>query len=75
MDGREPVAERQAHCEQPGLRLGDYVEVREAIELELDNVYEGRKSVDEGLDAAVRRGNAIVREFSITHGAAHQGEI
>lgn len=58
-----------------GLRLGNYVEVREAIELELENIYEGKKTVEEGLDAAVRRGNAILREFSITHGAAHQGEI
>lgn len=58
-----------------GIRLGNYVEVREAIELELQNVYEGKKSVSDGLDAAVRRGNAILREFSITHGASHQGEI
>jgi sn-glycerol 3-phosphate transport system substrate-binding protein len=58
-----------------GMRLGNYVRVREAIELELENIYDGKKSVKEGLDAAVLRGNAILREFSVNHGAAPQGEI
>jgi len=58
-----------------GLRLGNYVQVREAIELELENIYNGKKTVNEGLNAAVLRGNAILREFSVSHGAAPQGEI
>jgi sn-glycerol 3-phosphate transport system substrate-binding protein len=58
-----------------GLRLGNYAQVRKAIELELENIYDGKKTVKDGLDAAVSRGNAILREFSVTHGAAHQGEI
>ena len=58
-----------------GLRLGNYVQVREAIETELENIFNGKKTAHEGLDAAVIRGNAILRQFSVTHGAAGQGEI
>ena len=58
-----------------GLRLGNYVQVREAIELELENIFNGKKTVKEGLDTAVSRGNAILRQFGVTHGAAGQGEI
>jgi len=59
-----------------GLRLGNYVQVREAtIELELENIFTGKKTVKQGLDAAVGRGNAILRQFGVTHGAAASGEI
>jgi sn-glycerol 3-phosphate transport system substrate-binding protein len=58
-----------------GIRLGNYVEVRNAIEIELENIFSGRKTVKEGLDAAVLRGNAILREFAVNNGAAPQGEI
>ena len=59
-----------------GLRLGNYVQVRMgAIELELENIFTGKKTVKEGLDAAVARGNAILRQFGVTHGAAASGEI
>jgi sn-glycerol 3-phosphate transport system substrate-binding protein len=59
-----------------GLRLGNYVEVRMgAIELELENIFTGKKTVKEGLDAAVARGNPILRQFGVTHGAAPSGEI
>lgn len=58
-----------------GLRLGNHAEVREAIELALQNIYEGKMTISEGLDAAILRGNAILRRISITHGASHPGEI
>jgi sn-glycerol 3-phosphate transport system substrate-binding protein len=59
-----------------GLRLGNYVQVREAtIELELESIFTSKKTVKEGLDAAVARGNAILRQFGVTHGAAASGEI
>jgi sn-glycerol 3-phosphate transport system substrate-binding protein len=59
-----------------GLRLGNYVQVRMgAIELELENIFTGKKTVKDGLDAAVVRGNAILRQFGVTHGAAASGEI
>jgi sn-glycerol 3-phosphate transport system substrate-binding protein len=59
-----------------GLRLGNYVQVRDAtIEFELESIFTGRKTVKEGLDAAVHRGNAILRQFRVTHEAAASGEI
>jgi sn-glycerol 3-phosphate transport system substrate-binding protein len=58
-----------------GLRLGNFAQVREVIELELDNILTGKKTVKEGLDAAVTRGNAILWQFGVTHGAPSQGEI
>lgn len=58
-----------------GLRLGNYVQVRQVIEFELQNIFDGSKSVRDGLDAAVARGNAILREFGVTHDEAPQGEI
>ncbi len=58
-----------------GLRLGNYTQIREAIEMELENIFTGKKTVKEGLDAAVLRGNAILRQFGVTHAAAGQGEI
>ena len=58
-----------------GLRLGNYTQVRQAIEMELESIFTGKKPVKEGLDAAVLRGNAILRHFGVTHGAAGQGEI
>ena len=58
-----------------GLRLGNYAQVREAIELEPETIFDGKKTVKERLDAAVARGNAILRQFRVTHGAAGQGEI
>ncbi len=58
-----------------GLRLGNYSQVRQVIEMELDSILTGKKTVKEGLDAAVLRGNAILRQFGVTNGAAGQGEI
>jgi hypothetical protein len=48
---------------------------REAIELDLENIFNGSTTVKEGLDHAVIRSNATLREFSVIHGAAPQGEI
>ena len=58
-----------------GIRLGYFPRVREAIESELVLVFAGQKTADEGLDAAVVRGNAILRAFRVVNGAAGQGEI
>lgn len=47
-----------------GIRLGNFVQIREAIESELENIFAGKKSVKEGLDAAVAKGNEILKEFA-----------
>jgi sn-glycerol 3-phosphate transport system substrate-binding protein len=46
-----------------GVRLGSFVLVRDAIEDELELVFAGKKSARAGLDAAVERGNRLLRQF------------
>ena len=46
-----------------GVRLGSFVLVRDAIEDELEQVFSGKKSAQAGLDAAVERGNRLLRQF------------
>jgi sn-glycerol 3-phosphate transport system substrate-binding protein len=50
-----------------GIRLGNMTQVRDAILGELESIVNGKKEVKEGLDAAVTRGNAMLREFGVTH--------
>jgi sn-glycerol 3-phosphate transport system substrate-binding protein len=47
-----------------GHRLGNFVQIRDAIEAELEVVFAGRKSAKEGLDSAVAKGNEILKEFA-----------
>jgi sn-glycerol 3-phosphate transport system substrate-binding protein len=58
-----------------GIRLGNFDQVGEIIAFEMENIFTGKKTVKEGLGAAVRRGNAILRQFGVSHGAAGNGEI
>ena len=46
-----------------GLRFGNFVQGRGVIEEELEAIFAGKKSAKEGLDAAVKRGNEILRQF------------
>jgi sn-glycerol 3-phosphate transport system substrate-binding protein len=46
-----------------GLRLGSFLLVRDVIEDELEQAFSGRKSAKAALDAAVRRGNELLRQF------------
>ena len=46
-----------------GLRFGSYVQIRDIINEELETVWAGRKSAQQGLDDAVRRGNELLRQF------------
>jgi sn-glycerol 3-phosphate transport system substrate-binding protein len=47
-----------------GIRLGNFVAVRDAIEDELENILARKKSVQQGLDDAVAKGNEILKEFA-----------
>ncbi len=47
-----------------GHRLGNMAQIRDAIEPELEQVFAGKKSAKEGLDAAVAKGNEILKEFA-----------
>lgn len=46
-----------------GLRLGSFLLIRDVIEDELEQAFSGRKSAKAALDAAVRRGNDLLRQF------------
>ena len=46
-----------------GLRLGSFVQIRDIINEELEAIWSVDKSAKEGLDAAVARGNELLRQF------------
>lgn len=46
-----------------GIRFGNFVQVRDVINEELEAVWAGDKTAQEALDAAVARGNALLRKF------------
>ena len=50
-----------------GHRLGNFVQIREAIEGELENIFAGTKTAKQGLDDAVAKGNEILKEFAASN--------
>ena len=46
-----------------GIRLGNFVQVRTIIDEEMENIWSGKKTASEGLDAAVKRGNEQLERF------------
>jgi len=50
-----------------GIRLGGYPQIRKEFRDALTGILAGSTGVQEGLDAAVERGNAILRRFEKTY--------
>lgn len=50
-----------------GLRLGNFVQIRDIINESLEGVWSGEKSAQAGLDEAVKRGNTLLRKFEKTN--------
>jgi len=46
-----------------GLRLGNFVQIRDVINEELEAIWAGKKTARQGLDTAVARGNKLLRKF------------
>jgi len=46
-----------------GLRFGNFNTTRDIIYEELEAIFSGDKTAQQGLDDAVKRGNEILREF------------
>jgi len=46
-----------------GLRLGNFVQIRNVIDEELEAVWGGNKTAKEALDTAVKRGNELLEKF------------
>jgi sn-glycerol 3-phosphate transport system substrate-binding protein len=43
------------------------VQIRDVIEGELENVFAGKKPAKQGLDDAVAKSNALLKEFAATN--------
>ena len=46
-----------------GVRFGNFVQVRDVINEEMEAIWGGSKTAQEGLDEAVSRGNELLRKF------------
>ncbi|MCA8933432.1 MAG: sn-glycerol-3-phosphate ABC transporter substrate-binding protein UgpB [Rhodospirillaceae bacterium] len=46
-----------------GLRFGNFVQIRDIFNEELEAVWSGQKTAQEALDSAVERGNELLRQF------------
>ena len=51
-----------------GLRFGNYVQIRDVIDQEYQELLAGNKTAKEALDAVVSRGNELLREFQSSNG-------
>ncbi|MBV9835699.1 MAG: sn-glycerol-3-phosphate ABC transporter substrate-binding protein UgpB [Alphaproteobacteria bacterium] len=65
--GRE-IAVQQLQLNPPtdnskGLRLGNFVQIRDIVDEELEAVWAGKKNAKQALDEAVSRGNKLLRDF------------
>ena len=54
---------RKTTTKSRGIRLGNYNPIRDVIDEELEQVWAGKKSAKEALDAAVKRGNDLLERF------------
>ncbi|HUS96776.1 MAG TPA: sn-glycerol-3-phosphate ABC transporter substrate-binding protein UgpB [Hyphomicrobiaceae bacterium] len=62
------TAIKQLRLNQPtansrGLRFGNFVQIRDVINEEMENLWKGSKTADVALDTAVERGNKLLRRF------------
>jgi sn-glycerol 3-phosphate transport system substrate-binding protein len=65
--GKKPAPvkpERVATANSQGIRLGNFVQIRDVIEAELENVFAGKKAAKQGLDDAVAKSNQLLKEFA-----------
>jgi sn-glycerol 3-phosphate transport system substrate-binding protein len=59
----EQITRKAPTVNSRGVRLGSFVLVRDAIEDELELAFAGKKTAQAALDAAVERGNRLLRQF------------
>ncbi len=62
------TAIKQLSLNQPtsnssGLRYGNFVQIRDIINEEMENIWSGKKTAKAALDSAVKRGNILLRKF------------
>ena len=49
-----------------GIRLGNFLQIRDIIDEELEVIWAGKKTAQQGLDDAVARGNEQIQRFPRT---------
>jgi sn-glycerol 3-phosphate transport system substrate-binding protein len=59
----EQITLKPPTANSKGLRLGSFVLIRDAIEDEMEQTLAGKKTAKDALDAAVKRGNELLRQF------------
>jgi sn-glycerol 3-phosphate transport system substrate-binding protein len=69
--GRD-VAVEQLNLKPPtdnskGLRIGNFVQIRDVMDEELEAVWAGQKTAKQALDAAAERGNKLLADFARTN--------
>ena len=57
------MANKPPTVDSRGIRLGNFVQIRGVIDEELEAVWAQKKAPKEALDAAVARGNDLLRKF------------
>jgi sn-glycerol 3-phosphate transport system substrate-binding protein len=65
-EGRDVAIEQMSGAptaNSKGLRLGNFVQIRDIINQELEAIWAGKKSAKKGLDDAANRGNKLLRKF------------
>jgi sn-glycerol 3-phosphate transport system substrate-binding protein len=50
-----------------GIRLGNFLQIRAELSNGLQEIFANKVSVQQGLDEAVQRGDAILRRFEATY--------
>jgi sn-glycerol 3-phosphate transport system substrate-binding protein len=58
---------RKTTAKSRGIRLGNYVQIRAVEDEELEQVWGGKKTAKEALDAIVKRGNELLERFDKAH--------
>lgn len=59
----EQITLNEPTANSKGLRFGNYVQIRDIIDEEFQQLLSGSKTAQEALDALVERGNALIRDF------------
>lgn len=59
----QQIAYKKPTANSMGIRLGNFHQIRDAINDELEAVWARRKTAKQGLNDAVTRGNALLRKF------------
>ena len=59
----EQITQKAPTENSQGIRLGSFVLIRDVIDDELEHAFAGKKSAQEALNAAVERGNRLLRQF------------